>query len=169
MLFRSASKNIYNTRFGAFNGTPLPGETIIPVNYAEGPGQFSVNVRLSRTWGFGERGGPAATGGGGGMGMGGGQHGPGGGGDHGGGGFGAGMRGMGGTGGTGKKYNVTFSLNARNALNHTNLNQPTGNLISPQFGQSTNIGGGMGGGPFGGGGGGAAGNRRVEPQLRFQF
>ena len=169
----SASKNVYNTRFGAFNGTPLPGETIIPVNYAEGPGQFSVNVRLSRTWGFGERGGPAATGGGGGMGMGGGQHGPPGGGggpQHGGGGFGAGMRGMGGTGGTGKKYNVTFSLNARNALNHTNLNQPTGNLISPQFAQSTNIGGGgMGGGPFGGGGGGAAGNRRVELQLRFQF
>jgi hypothetical protein len=83
-------------------------------------------------------------------------------------GFGAGMRGMGGVGGTGKKYNVTLSVNARNAFNHVNLNQPTGNLISPQFGQSTNIGGG-GGGPFGGGGAGAAGNRRIEFQLRFQF
>ena len=171
----AASKNVYNTRWGSFNGAPLPGELLIPVNYAEGPGQFSVNVRLSRTWGFGERGGSAGAGGGGGMG--GGMHGPpgggGGGGMHGppgGGGFGAGMRGFGGSGGTGKKYNATLSLNARNALNHVNLNQPSGNLISPQFAQSTNIRGGGGGGPFGGGGGGgAAGNRRVEVQLRFQF
>ena len=172
----AASKNVYNTRWGSFNGTPLPGELLIPVNYAEGSGQFSVNVRLSRTWGFGERGGSAGAGAGGGGGMGGGMHGPSGGGGGGamhgppgGGGFGAGMRGFGGSGGTGKKYNATLSLNARNALNHVNLNQPSGNLISPQFAQSTNIGGG-GGGPFGGGGGGgAAGNRRVEVQLRFQF
>jgi hypothetical protein len=87
-----------------------------------------------------------------------------------GGGFGGGGRGGGGfgaVGGTGKKYNVTLSANARNVLNHVNLNQPVGSLSSPQFGESTNIASG-GGGPFGGGGG-AAGNRRIELQLRLQF
>jgi hypothetical protein len=85
----------------------------------------------------------------------------------------------GGGGASGKKYSLTLSVNARNALNHVNLNQPTGDLTSPYFGQSTNIatgGGGGGGGAGGGGGGGgfggggsAAGNRRVEASLRLSF
>ncbi len=77
----------------------------------------------------------------------------------GGGGFGA-------IGGTGKKYNLTFTLNVRNALNHVNYGLPVGQLTSPFFGESTSL--AQGGGPFGGAGT-AAGNRRVELQLRFQF
>jgi hypothetical protein len=166
-------KTVRVTPYGTFNLSPLPGEPLIPINYAEGPGMFAVNIRLSRTWGFGNRAEPGAVqnGGGGRGGPGGG--GPGGGGRGGGmrgGGFGGGGRGGGGfgaVGGTGKKYNVTLSANARNVLNHVNLNQPVGSLSSPQFGESTNIASG-GGGPFGGGGG-AAGNRRIELQLRLQF
>jgi hypothetical protein len=166
---------------------PLPGETIIPVNYGSGFSQFTVNIRLSRTWGFGERGGagnPNAGGFGGPGGPGGG--GPGGGGGRGPGGFGGGGGGpFGGFGGgsTGKKYNLTATISARNALNHVNYGSPVGTLNSPFFGESLSSaggggtgggpggpGGGGGGGPFGGfGGGGAAGNRKVELQLRFQF
>ncbi|MES1261617.1 MAG: hypothetical protein ABUS49_07775, partial [Acidobacteriota bacterium] len=158
--------------------TPGPGQTIIPYNYGEGPSQFAVNFRLSRTWGWGERstgtagqGGQGGFGGPGGGGPGGG--GPGGGGPRGGGGgggFGGGGRGMGGLGGfggTGKKYNLTFTVSARNALNHVNYGAPNGTLTSPFFGESTSL-TGQGGGPFGGSGT-AAGNRRVEFQLRFQF
>jgi hypothetical protein len=105
----------------------------------------------------------------------------GGGGRGGGGGFGGGGGGpFGGFGGgsTGKKYNLTATISARNAFNHVNYSSPVGTLNSPFFGESlSSAGGGMGGGPGGGGaggagggfGGGAAGNRKVELQLRFTF
>jgi hypothetical protein len=161
--------NIKCTPFGNFNIDPAPGQALIPINYGEGPAQYSVNLRLSRTWGWGERAAPTQPQNRGGGGFGG----PGGGGRGGGpprGGFGGGGRGgfgaLGG-GGTGKRYNLTATISARNALNHTNLGTPNGTLVSPFFGQSTTL-AGQGGGPFGGGNG-AAGNRKVELQLRFQF
>jgi len=174
----SNPKNVYSTRWGVFDASPLPGETIIPYNYGEGPGQFTVNIRLSRTWGWGEKRSGATGGGFGGPGGPGGFGGPRGGGP-GGGGFSGGMRGMmGGFGGgnTGKRYNLTFTISARNALNHVNFGPPNGVLVSPFFGTSTTLAGGGpgGGGPGGPGGGGfgggsAAGNRKIELQLRFQF
>ena len=142
------------------------------------------HLRLSRTWGWGERaganpnqggfGGPGGPGGGGPPGGGGGR-GPGG--PGGGGGFGGpgGPFGGFGGGGTGKRYNLTFTASARNAFNHVNYSSPVGTLNSPFFGESlSSAGGGMGGpgggGPGGpGGGGGASGTRKVELQLRFQF
>ncbi len=179
----SNPKNVKTTPYGTFNLAPVAGETIIPSNYGSGFNQFSVNLRLSRTWGWGERaganpnqggfGGPGGPGGGGPPGGGGrGPGGPGGGGGFGGpggpfGGFGGG--------GTGKRYNLTFTASARNAFNHVNYSSPVGTLNSPFFGESlSSAGGGMGGpgggGPGGpGGGGGASGNRKVELQLRFQF
>src|SRR5205085_8787883 len=42
------------TRFGNFDINPQPGEQIIPRNFAEGPGFFSVNLGISRTFGFGD-------------------------------------------------------------------------------------------------------------------
>jgi hypothetical protein len=178
----SLPANVKVTKYGTFDLVPTAGETLIPINYGEGPAQFSVNLRLSRTWAFGEKatpnglppgmGGPGGPGGGGpppGMGGGGGGRGggPGGGGGGFGGGMGGMMGGMGGGGAAGKKYSLTASINARNALNIVNLAAPNGVLTSTFFGQSTNIAGG-GGGPFGGGGG-AAGNRRIEFQLRLSF
>jgi hypothetical protein len=41
------------TRFGTFNPDPLPGEAIIPRNFGQGPGFFSLNLGVSKTFGFG--------------------------------------------------------------------------------------------------------------------
>lgn len=168
----SNPKNVYVTPWGNFDADPVTGETIIPFDDGQGPAQFTVNFRLSRTWGWGEStsGTPGPrNGGGGGFGGGGGGFGGGGRGG-GGGGFsnaGRGFGGFGNAGGTGKKYQLTFLVNVRNAFNHVNYGLPTGVLTSPFFGQSTTLAQG-GGGQFGGVGT-AAGNRRVELQLRFQF
>src|SRR5262249_29395087 len=89
--------NVVQTKFGCFNLTPAAGEGVIPVYDATGPGRFVLNLRLSKTLGFGKKkeavntsGGPGGPAGGGTFGRG-----PGGGGR--GGGFGG--RGGGGPGG----------------------------------------------------------------------
>jgi hypothetical protein len=179
--------NFRCTPYGNFKLSFAPGDVMIPRNYAEGPGSTTVNLRVSKTWGFGSEGGSSAQNRGNGQGgqqgndaqrnttmMGGGMagRGPGGGGGGGGprggggggGGFGGG--GFGGGGNAGSRYNLTFSVNFNNILNHVNLSNPTGNLGSLFFGRSTSTSGGFGG--FGGGGN-AAYNRRVDLQLRFSF
>jgi hypothetical protein len=169
-----ARASVVSTPWGVFDTQPLAGQTIIPRNYGTGHGQFTVNLRLSKTWSFGERNtaavtadpggerlGPPGGGFGGGM-PGGGPRAGGGGGRPGGGPLGD----LGGSSG-GARYSLTFSLNVRNLFNHVNLGQPVGNLSSPLFGQSNSL-GGFGGGP-GGFGGGATANRRLDFQLRFSF
>jgi hypothetical protein len=173
------------TRFGNFNLLPLPGEQIIPRNFGQGPGAFTVNLRITRAFGFvdvhkagasnqkggtanagGEKRGPGGPGArgpmipGGGEGRGGGGEGRGGGGNVGFGGGGA---------STEKKYTLTLAVYFQNLLNNVNLAPPIGNLSSPQFGQSQSIAGSFGG--FGGGGGGSAnaGNRRIYLNVRFNF
>jgi hypothetical protein len=160
------------TRFGAFDLDPQPGQTIIPRNYGRGPGFFTVNMRMSKTVGFGEVSNRAAGPGGGG----GGRRGGGGGGGRGGGGRGGGGRGGGGGGesfgggeSTEHRYNLTFSVGVQNLFNHPSLGPPVGNLGSPFFGESINGGGRFGAGGGGGGGGQNAGARRVDLQLRFTF
>jgi hypothetical protein len=45
------------TKYGLLDPSPTLGEQILPRNYGRGPGQVSVNLRLSKTFGFGpERG-----------------------------------------------------------------------------------------------------------------
>ncbi len=164
--------NIVQTPWGIFNLAPKPGDVIIPRNYGEGAGYFAVNLRLSKTWGFGpERGAsarPASDNGGGrgGMRMGGGGMRGGGmrmGGGHGPGGFFGGDT-------TTRRFNLIFSINARNLFNTTNFGPYTGNLGSPYFGTANSIsGGGFGGGGGGGGFAGAATNRRIDLSLRFIF
>jgi hypothetical protein len=66
---------------------------------------------------------------------------------------------------TNHRYNLTFSLEARNALNHVNPGTPTGNLLSPLFGISNSLGGAGGFGPPGGN----TNNRRLTMSLRFSF
>lgn len=167
---------VVTTPWGAFDPDPLPGAAIIGRNYGEGPGQFTVNLRLSRTWSFGERNnGGARIGGmpeggpdGGGPGAGGpptgGPGGPGGG-PMGGGRMGGGPMGggpMGGFGGGSGKYSLQFSVSARNLLNSTNPSNPIGNISSPLFGISNSL---AGFGPMGGN----AGNRVLDVSLRFTF
>jgi hypothetical protein len=174
--------NIRCTRFGNFNVTPAPGEEIIPRNFGEGPAFFAVNLRASKTFGFGEikRSNNAASGqqGGDSGGRGGGARG-GGGGGRGGAGGGGGGRGAGGalsagslfgTGGGGnsaaeKRYNLTFSVQVQNLFNRNNPGILIGNLSSRFFGEANSTAGSFG---FGGGGSAAA-NRRVEAQIRFTF
>ena len=119
-----------------------------------------MNLRLSKTIGLGGKpnsaqpsgGGP----GGGGPRMGGGE-GRGGGGE----GMGCIFGGGGGGGNSEQRYNLTFSIGARNAFNHMNLANPIGNLSSPKFGQSN----GLAGGPFNS----SAANRSVDLQMNFSF
>lgn len=167
------SENIRCTRFGNFNLRPLPGETIIPRNFAQAPGSFVVNLRISRAFAFGtiNRGNNAAAQ----SRPGGGPGGPGGAAVVGGGGprvaavgpGGPGPQGAG-TGASEKRFNLNVSINFQNLLNRVNLATPVGNLSSPSFGESLALGGAFGG--FGGGGGSTgAGNRRIYAQVRLNF
>ena len=154
------------TPYGAFDLDPL-GQSIIPRNYGTGPAFFGVNLRASKTFGFGEVAEARAGGGGGRRGGGGGGGGRRGGGGRGGG-FGGGGRGGGGDGeGTESRYNLTLSVSVQNLFNRANEGTPVGNLSSPLFGQSLTTAGRFGAG--GGGGNQSAGNRRVDLQLRFSF
>jgi hypothetical protein len=168
------------TPFGNFQLALGPNDVMIPRNFANGPGSVSVNMRVSKTWSFGSEGGRGARGNqqnqqngqrdsqrstmmGGGM-AGGGRP-PSGGGARGGfGGPPSGGFGGGGGGGNGR-YNLTFSLNFQNLLNHTNFALPVGNLGSLFFGESTATAAGFGG--FGTGN--PAYNRRIDAQIRFSF
>jgi len=157
---------VFATPYGLLNSQPAPGETIIPRNFGNGFGSLTINMRVSRTWGFGEPTARPATGAGGGGG------GPRGGGLRGGGGRGGGGGGPVGFFGaatTAKRYNLTASVEVRNLLNSVNPSAPVGTLGSPFFGDSLGITNGFG--AFGGGGGGGAqtANRRLELQLRFSF
>ena len=114
--------------------------TTIPINYGNAFGQFNVNMRISRTWGFGEKAAPPdnprrGQGGGGGRGPGfgqaaggGGRGGGGGGGGRGGGGGGGGFGGGGNT--SGNKYTLTAGVFFHNMLNYVNQGAPEGDLLS---------------------------------------
>ena len=81
--------------FGSFDTVPQPGEKLVPVNFLTGPNRFTVNLRLAKTFGFGnEMGGQNGNAGR--------------------------MRS-----GVNQRYRVTFSVNARNAFNHVNLATPS--------------------------------------------
>ena len=143
--------NLRQTRIGDFDLSPAPGQELIPRNYGMGPGFFSVNMGISRSFAFGNvsapagvakpaaapAGAPAQAGG----------------------------NRPGNAPAPEKRYTLTLSVNIQNLLNHTNLTNPIGNLSSPQFGQSISTAGGFGG-P---GGSSAAGNRRMQVQIRFGF
>jgi Carboxypeptidase regulatory-like domain/TonB dependent receptor len=160
----TAPANIRVTRYGTFDVAPPAGQAI-PINFAEGSTLFTLNLRLSKTFGLGKKlaGGAGAAqdrGGGGG----GGRGGPPGG--------GLGGRGLSGAGGgpggafgggatTNKRYNLTFSVSGRNILNRVNLAPPVGTLDSPLFGQSN----ALAGGPYSFG----SATRRVDLQAAFSF
>jgi hypothetical protein len=144
------------TPYGNFLLHPGTNSQIIPRNYATGPAYFAVNLRMSRTWGFGpETGGASSS-----------RHGMGG---PVGGGFGGtramhggGFHGFGDT-STGRKYNVTLWIEARNLTNTVDPSVPMGILESSRFGQSNGLAGGYG--PSGG----TANNRRLTMGVRFNF
>jgi len=123
--------NVVVTKYGNFNTTPGPQDTPIRPNTETGPNNFMLNLRLSRTFGFGRESGkqhggaasaPTSGGGGRDRGLG-----------------GRGLSSGGGTslgGATNRRYALTLSVSALNALNNVNLATPIGVLGSPLFGNS---------------------------------
>jgi Carboxypeptidase regulatory-like domain len=169
-VVKSGPGTITCTPLGTFNTVPTAAETIIPINSGTGPTVFTLNLRLSKTFGFGREtkgggrsGGPPGGGGGGGGSHGGGP--PGGGlgpgGLSGAGGGGGGMRSIFGGANTDRRYNLTFAVSARNALNRVNLAPPVGTLSSPLFDQSISL----AGGPYSSN----VANRRIDLQVLFSF
>jgi hypothetical protein len=150
---------VVRTAYGAFDTAPPAGQALIPRNLGNGPSQFVVNLRATRSIGFGESSSGASAASpsehhGGGHGGPGGASGPGlapGGhvDDH-------------GRGSSDRRYTLTFSVAARNLLNTVNLAPPVGNLSSPSFGASVATSGGRRGG-------GAGANRILETSVRFLF
>jgi hypothetical protein len=171
-LARSLATCLQATAFGNFLVNPPPGTPVVPVNYFKGYSQFNFNLRISRTWGFGEsrtaanpqgnrRGGAAPGGFGGGLGgggRGGGGRGPGGGGPPGG--F------FGGGDASGKRYTLTAGIFFHNLFNNVNPASIETDLLSARLGEPlalANIGG------YGGNLAAQAFNRRIDLSLRFSF
>ena len=156
----------YCTPLGTFDAAPTASSRITPVNYGTGPAHVVMNLRLTKSFGFGPKitrasgnqgqqgGGPGGGGGGGRGGGGGGPRGP----VFGGG--GGGPSGMSG-GSSDRRYNLTFGVNARNVFNKVNLANPSGILGSRFFDTSNQ----MQGGPFSNN----AANRRIDLQVTFGF
>jgi hypothetical protein len=145
---------------------PGASGTVLPRNFGRSPGNVSLNFRIAKTFGFGGSRESTATNqnGGGGPPGGGGRRGggPGGGFAGGpGGGIGGFFGGLNGS--TGKKYNLTFSVQARNLLNHVNPGPINGIVTSPLFGESNTLAGGFGAFAQSGL------NRRIDLQARFTF
>ncbi|MES2392023.1 MAG: carboxypeptidase regulatory-like domain-containing protein [Acidobacteriota bacterium] len=134
---------------GSFVPPPTSGTyTMVPINYCTGPAQFTLNMRVTKTFGFGGskvappsgQGGPGQGGPPGGHDHGGGGS-RGGGSSHGGGPGGGGMFGGGGA-STGQRYNLSFGVDMHNLFGNVDLGTPQGSLSSPRFGQSTQLAGG---------------------------
>jgi hypothetical protein len=162
----STSTDVVQTKYGAFDLNPSASEARIPYNYGTGPGQFSMNMRMSKSFGIGPK--VAA------LNSGAGSSGPGGpppGGGPGGGGPPGGGLGPGGLSGSNgpprfdqpatRRYSLTFAAMARNVLNNVNLAQPVSVLESPLFGKSNALAGGF----FSS----AASNRSIDLQMSFHF
>ena len=144
---------VKTTAYGCFNLAAQTGQIGVPINEGTGPARFTLNMRFSKTFGFGEK--KETAGGRGGSRGGTFGQGPGGPrGDHGGGGMFGGNP-------SNNRYNLTFSVNARNVFNKVNANNPIGNLSSPSFGQSN----GLVGGPFSS----STANRLIYLQSQFNF
>lgn len=153
--------NAVQTAYGCLDADPTAtpngaSEKIVPYNLGTGPVNVSLNLRLSKVFGFGpETGGRAGAGGGGRGEMRGG---------------GLGGRGLSGNQGgpgrvdaaTPRKYNLTFMAMAQNLFNHENLGPPNGTLTSSFFGKSQSLAGGFFGPP-------TAGNRSIFLQMRLSF
>src|SRR5262249_12443958 len=144
---------------GVFNTNPLSnpqyGSIVIPRNYADAYGQLRFNLRVGRSWGFGERvTGRNTRASRGAAGFGRANRGSRAGSSRGG-------RSRGGAsagGSSGNRYTLNLSAEIQNVFNTVNTPAPVTNLSSPFIGQS-----------LAGGGANALANRRVRFSFRFQF
>jgi hypothetical protein len=136
---------MYAAGFGCFELNPPPGAATIGRNFARGPANVNIALRVAHTWEFGNEGrsGMSDTGGA--------HAGP--------------PAGMFATGAS-RRYQLTLSASTLNALNRANYSPPDGDLSSPYFGQYRSLGGLIvmmhGGIP-------ASYNRKVDVQLQLTF
>ncbi len=162
----SSSADVVQTSFGALDLDPSASAARLPIDFGTGPGQFSMNARISKSFGIG----PKVEGGASNRGFGGPGGPPPGGGPGGGGppGGGLGPGGLSGSNGpprfdqaVPRKYSLTFAAMTRNVFNNVNLAQPVGVLESPLFGKSNALAGGFFSSP--------ASNRSIDLQMTFNF
>jgi Carboxypeptidase regulatory-like domain len=160
----STSTDVMQTKYGNFDLDPSGDAARIPYNYVTGPGQFSTNLRVSKSIGIGPRSERAAGGGFNGP--------PPGGGGRGGGGAPGGGLGPGGLSSSGgrppmldqqasRRYSLNFTAMGRNIFNNVNLAPPVGVLESPLFGKSNALAGGFFSSP--------SSNRSIDLQVSFNF
>jgi len=146
---------LYCTPLGSFDASAATGR-LAPINYGTGPNHFVMNLRLTKTFGFGpSTKAPTGQGQGGGPGMGGGRHG---GPLYGGGGGG----GMSFSSNSDRRYNLALGVSVRNAFNNVNVANPNAVLGSRLFGISN----ALQGGPFSPS---TAANRRLDLIATFSF
>ncbi len=126
------SADVVATPYGTFNVAPGPNAMLIAPNTETGPTNFMLNLRASRTFGFGREGGTVHGGNGTADAGGSERRGLGERGLSAGGGFGLG-------GATRRRYALTLSVSAVNLLNTVNLAPPVSVLGSPLFGQSISL------------------------------
>ena len=146
---------LIQTPYGLLDPNPSPGEATLGRNYGRGPALMRVNLRVSKAIGFGSEGGrsakqgPSASSGGAAVAQV----------------TGKGLGALIGTPKTIHRYNIIFSMNVQNLLNHNNPGPITGDITSPLFGSANTT----AGAPNGEGFYETANNRRLEAQIRFTF
>jgi hypothetical protein len=147
--------NIYCTPLGTFDASGVTGK-LLPINYGSGPAHFVLNLRLTKTFGFGPKAKAAAGQAGGGPGGPGGPRGGGRGGPL----FGGGPSFA--SSNSDRRYNLMLGVSVRNVFNNVNVQNPNAVLGSSLFGVSN----ALQGGPFSPS---SAANRRVDLQATFSF
>lgn len=114
-------KSVVNTRYGALDSAPLPGQRIIPPNLGAAPSRFAINLRLVKAFALGKKeivsqapSGSAENG-----------------------------KSMASIYKNAWRplYAIRFELIAKNVFNHPNLGLPVGNLSSSFFGNSISLAG----------------------------
>ncbi len=151
----SQGSTIYCTPLGTYDASGAG--RLVPINSETGPNHFVLNLRLSKTIGFGPKTKSTNNQGGGG-----GNRGGGGGGGPRGPLFGGGGGGFNTSSTSDRRYNLTLGVGARNVFNNVNVSNPNSVLGSPLFDKSNSL----QGGPFSQGG---TSNRRIELQATFAF
>jgi hypothetical protein len=155
---------LIETQYGLLDPNPTPGQEILGRNYGRGPGSVTVNVRVSKSIGFGKareassnsQAAPAAATGGDGRRGGAGPFSTGG-----------GLRSIFANAPSSHPYNLSISMDLENITNHNNPGPIIGSVTSPLFGRANEPAGArdLGGGGFSE----SANNRRLELQIRFTF
>lgn len=107
-----ARPSVVRTSYGIFDTSPIAGQTVIPINYGNGPAIIENNLQIYRTFTFGAPlpQPPAGS-----------------------------LASSQANRYTQRKYSLLIGVEAQNALNHPNLTTPIGVLGSPLFGKSTGL------------------------------